>query len=418
MPYPRFFALIVLICMLSAAPSWAGSAAESMHIPVNPHFFHYNSAAPLESTVTPLRDEARLHVFRVTFPSPVVTAVAVNNTVVGFLYEPQGPGPFPAMIVLHEWLPRNLDNEIQMAEAIGHAGVAAFIMEEPYSLERRPIPHRPDAELLSGNLPQMVAGLRQTVIDARRSIDFLQSRPEINPKKIGISGISLGGILAPLTAGVDHRLSVVLTVVGGADIADTIWNSLFTRGIQRGLVQHGYTFHDLEVAMAPFEADRWLRHFNPHNALMFNGSEDIFIRPWAARDLSKAMGGAPIVWLDTGHYGVVLSIGAVEKTGAEFLRSRFFSDAPPFQAPHFLPAHTIKIGILLGGQEIASPDLAYQIINFDRSGRYSLDGQLTFSGLSAALSAQLNDSKSIGVEFPLFHHGIHPRLFVLFHVVL
>ena len=67
-----------------------------------------------------------------------------------FLFLPAGPGPHPAMIVLHEWLPNNLNDEDSMCRAMARAGVAALLVEQPYSLERRPVPHRPDAELLSG----------------------------------------------------------------------------------------------------------------------------------------------------------------------------------------------------------------------------------------------------------------------------
>ncbi len=342
---------------------------------------------------------------------------------IGFLFLPPGPGPFPAMVVLHEWIPVTLVNEDRMCEAMAHAGVAAFLMEEPFSLERRPVPHRPDAELLSGDLPEMVAGLRQTVIDARRSVDYLESRPDIAPGRLGIGGISLGGVLAPLVAGVDGRPTVVLTVVAGSDVADIIWSSLFTRGIHTGLVERGYTFQDLQTQMAPFEAGRWLHGFDPRNALMFNGRDDFFIRPWEAQDMARALGGAHIVWLNTGHYGVALSERAVEATGAHLLRDRFGVGQPggvatAYRAPDNLPAHTIKLGILLGGQELASPAVAYQVLNFDPEGRYSLDGQLTFGGLSAALSARLSDSREFGIEFPLFHSAIRPTPFLLFHVVL
>ncbi len=419
MLFPRPLALFALsLAFLIPHPTWAGSAADSVNVPVDPRFFDYDPGPPVDAVVTQQPDMDGLRVYRVTFPSPVVTPFAADNTVIGFFFQPPGPGPYPAMVVLHEWLPVTLANEDQMCEAIAHAGTAAFLMEEPFSLERRPVPHRPDAELLSGNLPQMVAGLRQTVIDARRSVDYLQSRPDIDPRRLGVGGISLGGVLAPLVAGADGRPTVVLTVVAGSDVADTIWNSVFTRGIRQGLRERGYTFDDLRTQMAPFEAGRWLHDFDPQNALMFNGRDDFFIRPWAADDMARALGGAHITWLNTGHYGVAFTEQDVEAAGAQFLRARFSQPPVAYSAPDNLPARTIKLGILLGGQEKASPALAYQVLNFDAEGRYSLDGQLTLAGVSAALSARLNDSREIGIEFPLFHSAIRPTPFLLFHVVL
>ena len=105
-------------------------------------------------------------------------------------------------------------------------------------------------------------------------------------------------------------------------------------------------------------------------------------------------------------------------TGARFLRSRFFPDNPAFHAPDTLPSRTIKLGFLVGGQELLSPTLAYQALNLDRAGRFSLDAQLTLHGLSGAFSARLNDFQEVGVEFPVFHGTTKPRPFLLFHVVL
>ena len=175
----------------------------------------------------------------------------------------------------------------------------------------------------------MVAGLRQAIIDARRGADWLQSRPDMDPKRLGVAGISLGGVLAPLAAGADSRLKVVLTVVGGADVADLIWKSYTTRGIHKGLVQAGETYQSLERGMAPFEAGRWLHNFNPDNALMFNGRDDFIVRPWQAEDMAHALGGARIVWLNTGHYGPIFTIGDVEGTGGALSAVTLFPGRRP-----------------------------------------------------------------------------------------
>ena len=424
MPHPRrpshraWLAFAVGLLLFVPAPARAGSAADSRSVPVDPTFFDYDATAPLAATEAPLSEADGVAVSRVTFPSPVVTPFAANNTVVAFLFLPPGPGPHPSMVVLHEWLPNNLNDENSMCQAMARAGVAALLVEQPYSLERRPVPHRPDAELLSGNLPQMVAGLRQAIIDARRGADWLQSRPDMDPKRMGVAGISLGGVLAPLAAGADARFKVVLTVVGGADVADLIWKSYTTKGIHKGLVEDGETYQSLERGMAPLEAGRWLHDFDPANALMFNGRDDFIVRPWQAKDMAQALGGARIVWLNTGHYGPIFTIGDVEATGARFLQSRFFPASPPFHAPDNLPSQTIKLGFLVGGQEVVSPAIAWQVFNFDPAGRFSVDAQLTLHGVSAALSARLNNSKAIGVEFPLFKGTTKPRPFVLFHLVL
>lgn len=407
--------------MLSVALAPCALRAAAPSPPLDPSYYAYDSQAPFTATETPYGEKSGVHITRVTYPSPVKTPFTVNNTVTAYLFLPSGPGPHPAMVVLHEWLPpKGMKDEFRLCQGIAHAQVAALLIVEPYSLERRPKPTRPDAELLSGNVPQMVAGLRQCVLDTRRGLDWLSRRPDIDPQRMGAAGISLGGILAPLVAGVDRRARVLLTLVGGGDVADIVWNSYFTKGLKPEMRKRGYTEDSLREAMRPVEPTEWLQGFDPKNALLINGRYDIFVTPHDSQTLARALGGAKIVWANTGHYGIALSEAQAEAVGVQFLRSRFFGDPPTFAPPTTLRSHTIKLGFLIGGREklLVSPALAYQIINFDSQGRYSLDGQLTFHGLSGGLSARLTRTSAIGLDLPLRRGPIKTRPYLLMHFVL
>ena len=53
----------------------------------------------------------------------------------------------------------------------------------------------------------------QTVVDLRRGIDYLVSRPDIDPDRIAILGGSLGGWIGSILTAVEHRIKTsVLTV--------------------------------------------------------------------------------------------------------------------------------------------------------------------------------------------------------------
>ena len=243
-------------------------------------------------------------------------------------------------------------------------------------------------------------------------------RPDIDANRLGVSGISLGGILSGLVAGVDPRIKVVMTADGGADFARGFWNGLLTLRFRRDIRRRGYTFETFQETMAPVEASRWLHGFDPDNALMFNGRYDLMVRPEQAETLARALGGTQIVWANTGHYGLGLSAPELSSVATHFLRARFFGEGYAFQRPNTLRSQTIKLGLLLGGQEVVSPAVSYQVLDFDRAGRYSLDGQLTLHGLSAALSARLGQTSAVGVQFPLGHGTTKPRPYVMFSVTL
>jgi hypothetical protein len=416
-----FCSLLVSFCLATAV--YATPQDKALDIPVgqaqvDPNYYQYDSTAPFSSTVTPDGTDQGVTRLRVTYPSPVVTPFAANNTVTAFLFQPNTPGPHPVVLILHEWLPPNLKDESNVAVALAKAGITAFIVEEPYSLDRRPVPHVPSAELLTPDVPAMVANVRQCVLDSRRGLDWLSQRPDIDSNRIAVSGISLGAVICSLVAGVDHRVKAVVSIDGGADVADLIWSSPFLRGLHPGIVQAGYTRLSLRAAMAPVESSNWLHGFDPKNGLLFNGRYDVFIKPENAEMLSKALGGSHIVWLNTGHYGLAFSVKPLYESGVKFLYSRFYPNSPPYTPPDTLTSQTIKFGMLFGGHEGISPDLAYQILNFDQAGRYSLDGQLTLHGLSGGLSARLTTVTSVGLELPVFHGAVKPKPYLLLSVTL
>lgn len=410
-------ALLVALVLLfaPAVPALAQSPGQA-----NPAFFDYDNHAPFASTKQLTATIDGIREYTVTYPSPVTTPYAIDNTETGYFFVPPGPGPHPAMIVMHEWLPTSLAVEDRMCESMAENGVAALLLVQPWSLNRRPQNLHPDPddpewsdpdiELLSSDVPHTVDALRQAVVDARRGFDWLSEQPEIDPNRLGVGGISIGAIIAALTAGVDRRAKVLFSIDGGGDVAYIIWSSPLTQGLKLQIRANGWSYDAFKQAMQPVEPTNYLQGFNPENALLINGRYDTVVRPWQAEDLARALGGAQIIWTDTGHYGVGLSETQIKEVGAQFLRARFFEDKP-YTAPSQLPSHTIKLGLLLGGHEIISPALAYQLIDFDPAGKYSFDGQLTIHGIAGALSARLNNSTSIGIEFPIFHGAVRPLPF-------
>ena len=325
------------------------------------------------------------------------------------------------MVVLHEWNASSIKGASRLCQVIASAQVAALLVVEPYSLNRKPPKESlKEPEILSGNVPNMVEALRQAVLDARRGLDYLGHRPDVDPARLGVAGISLGGVLSGVTAGADPRIKVALTLVGGADFARGFWEGLLTRRYRNEILRGGYTYETYQAAMAPIDAANWLpaRHFDPENVLMINGHYDLVILPGQAKALAKDFGGTHVVWLNTGHYGAAFSEREATDLGRKFLRARFFGETAGFHRPDHLPSRTIKGGILIGGHEGLSPALATSLINFDGPGRYTLDGQLTLHGLALAPSARIGLISSVGVEFPLLHGRPKPRPFLLFSLTL
>jgi carboxymethylenebutenolidase len=107
-----------------------------------------------------------------------------DETVSGILYTPPGSGPFPALIVIHEWWGLN-DWVKQQAEKLAGEGYVALAVD----LYRGKVADNPD---LAHELMRGVPEDRATR-DLRAAYDFLASLPNVKKNRIGSIGWCMGG---------------------------------------------------------------------------------------------------------------------------------------------------------------------------------------------------------------------------------
>jgi carboxymethylenebutenolidase len=107
-----------------------------------------------------------------------------DETVNGILYAPAGQGPFPALIVIHEWWGLN-DWVKQQAEKLAGQGYVALAVD----LYRGKVADNPDLahELMRG-VPEDRANR-----DLRAAYDYLASQANVKKDRIGSIGWCMGG---------------------------------------------------------------------------------------------------------------------------------------------------------------------------------------------------------------------------------
>jgi hypothetical protein len=129
--------MLAALGMLPLAGSVMGAAPPRQSLPVsqvcNGRAFSYTVEE---------RSTSRLYrVYRFSYPSPVVTAVAENNTIPGDYYLPKGIRPDgprrPAVICLHI-LNGNFEMEQITCATLASRGIPAIMIKLPYYGERSP----------------------------------------------------------------------------------------------------------------------------------------------------------------------------------------------------------------------------------------------------------------------------------------
>ncbi|HEY6768130.1 MAG TPA: dienelactone hydrolase family protein [Candidatus Sulfotelmatobacter sp.] len=113
-----------------------------------------------------------------------VTYKSGDETVQGLLYRPSGKGPFPAVIVIHEWWGLN-DWVKEQASKLAEQGYVALAVD----LYRGKVATTPDMahELMRG-VPEDRAKR-----DLRAAFVFLESQPDVKKNRIGSIGWCMGG---------------------------------------------------------------------------------------------------------------------------------------------------------------------------------------------------------------------------------
>jgi dienelactone hydrolase len=258
-----------------------------------------------------------LEVWDVTFPSPVKTAEAANNTVHCEYYRSRAAGRRPGVIVLHI-LGGDFPLSRLFANTLAQHGTSALFLKMPYYGPRRD-PNSPQ-RMVSADPRQTVEGMTQAVLDIRAATAWLASRPEIDPDQLGIFGISLGGITGALAATSEPRLKNVCLLLAGGDIGQVGWESRYTRTVREQWLAQGGTREQFLDIVRVVDPVTYAAAAKGKRILMLNASDDEVIPRACTDSLWKALGEPEIRWYSGGHYSVMRHLFSALSTVGQFFQ--------------------------------------------------------------------------------------------------
>jgi cephalosporin-C deacetylase-like acetyl esterase len=143
-----------------------------------------------------------------------------NHHVTANYYLPDGAGPFPGVIVSsgHSRTGKTADYNQRFAIAMAKNGMAALAFDPIGQGERSQILDASGEPQFKGTTTEhMLVGVGSILVgrntasyrawDAIRAIDYLVGRPEIDPKRIGMTGCSGGGTMTSYVMALDDRVA-------------------------------------------------------------------------------------------------------------------------------------------------------------------------------------------------------------------
>jgi dienelactone hydrolase len=264
---------------------------------LNEHRFDYDMTRVKELPVN------GIDIFKLRFPSPVTSATPENNTVHAEYYRPRGDGSFPCVIVL-DITAGDQSLSRMIARHLAQNRIGGLFVQMAYYGPRRPKGSK--LRLLSTDVELSMDAIRQTVLDLRRATAWMESRPEIDKKRLGIMGTSLGSFMAALTAEMEPKLGRVAVLLGGGGFVDAFYDHPQAAPYRKSWEAVGGTKQMVKDMIAPVDPLTLAHHLKERKVLMIAAKNDEIVPPRMAEALWEASGKQRIIWLNAGHYTAAL----------------------------------------------------------------------------------------------------------------
>lgn len=184
----------------------------------------------------------------VEFTSPVQTPFAENNRAKA-LWFPASSNNRKAVVLLPHWNSK-LPQHNALCSGLQKLGISVLRMSLPYHDARMPAELNRADYAVSSNICRTIDATRQSVIDLRCCLDWLEQR---GYPRLGVVGTSLGSCYAFLAAAHDARIAVNVFNHCSTYFADPVWEGLSTRHIRESLedVVDLPTLREMWMAISP-----------------------------------------------------------------------------------------------------------------------------------------------------------------------
>ncbi|MGI9592169.1 MAG: alpha/beta hydrolase family protein [Myxococcota bacterium] len=226
-----------------------------------------------------------------------------SHTVWARRLRPAGTGERPRLLYLHGYMqPETLVEELGLVALLARRlGVEIVQLQPPYHGRRKPARSWFHGDLYwTGDVVRSVEALRQTLIDARTLLSWMQSESQ---RPVGVSGLSLGGLLTCALTCLDDRFAFSLPLIAHMDIGAVVEDAPVLGRMRQELRAFGWEPRDFGRFFDRIGWNRQQAKLPPERIRLYAASEDRFFDPELVETLSAHWGGAPIEWYECSHMG-------------------------------------------------------------------------------------------------------------------
>ncbi len=265
--------------------------------------------------ITEIGRHRRFTIHRVHLPA-VAEPHATNRLLELDYYRPHGTNPLAVVVVL-PILGGGYPAEKHFCAYFARHGLAAILVR------------REGLRKTITRLEEVNDTLLHSAIDARQAIDWIETRPELDAGRIGVFGISMGGIRAAFLTPLEPRIRAAVIALAGGDLPFVI-----THSNEPGLVRRREKFretHQLTEAAFQEEVQKVITcdplsvaaGADRSKLLLVQALFDRTVPTRKGLELRRALGKPETIFLPTGHYTSLLFIPYLKPASLQFFHERF-----------------------------------------------------------------------------------------------
>jgi cephalosporin-C deacetylase-like acetyl esterase len=331
----------------------------------NRQLFEYDQEVSLDIQEVSSRLEDGLSIFEITYASPK------GGRVPATLIVPQETGLLAGLVMM-----RSMELEYGMRYA-NYGAVVIYV--DPPSFRPQNTGPRGILTFTEQDREEQI----QLIIDLRRAIDLLMARPDVDPERIAYLGVSYGGAMGGLLAGIEHRPKAYVLVVGDGGLVTHVTNP------ENRTMPLNEFYKDYKAwidAMWSIEPIHYVNHASPTPLLFQNAVRDQYVNVGDAIRYQD-MAGEPkhVIWYDSEHWP--LPNEAVTDS-AKWLQ-QFIGPGALYlvPTPNYRPSAVMIDRLLTLWLSLTAISLAFLIWSLSRQDEETLRGKVKWIILVAVMGA-------------------------------
>lgn len=285
-------------------------------------FAYAASATPITPELSAIDEDDDVERLRGVYDTTCPVTGRPSTVTFDFFRAKRPSGRRPAVVLVPILAGKYPECE-HLGRFLGRNGLHAFFV------------HREDGLLDFSTSEPFETRFRRGIVNIRRTLDWALARPDVDPARIGLVGISLGAISGIVLCAVEPRVRAAVLIMGGGDLPGILSDSIETpvrRYKAHKMRDNGWTEEQFKSHVAmDLRSDplAFAPHVGPARVQQYISLYDNRVPTRYQWMLWDALGRPEGFAIPIGHYTAIVHIPFAERESLAFLRRRLEIDASP-----------------------------------------------------------------------------------------